>query len=323
MKEQDIRPKELFSRYLELSKIDGDRLDRSMFIDIPCPGCGGEERFPQFQKDGYSYMRCRICGSLYCSPRPIEAQLTTIYNQSESARYWSEVFFPAVVEARRERMFRKKAIKVLQVLEERNMRPRSICDVGAGYGIFLEELQRILPEAHLSAIEPDPRLAVRCREKGFETLEKFAAGSGEWAGRFDLVISSEVVEHVFSPLEFVRSIQSLVAVGGMALITGLGYEGFDILLLQENSNSVFPPHHLNFLSVSGFERILTRSGFNRVEVITPGELDVDIVCNAPQCPELVRVAALRGETALAELQEWIRRQKMSSHVWALGCNAQD
>ena len=101
-------------------------------------------------------------------------------------------------------------------------------------------------------------------------------------------------------------------------MTGLGYEGFDILMLQERSNSIFPPHHLNFLSVNGFEKIISRAGFTDVEIITPGVLDVDIVRNAPDCPELVRVAAMRGEDALLELQEWVRKNRLSSHVWAFG-----
>ena len=302
MKELEIRPKELFDRYLELSRMDCTLMDPKLFVEISCPACGTEERYPQFKKDGYHYVRCSACGSVYCSPRPTDAQLSTLYRESESAIFWAEIFFPAVAEVRREKMFRKKALKLVSVLNEKSLMPSTICDVGAGYGLFLEELQKLLPDVRLSAVEPDPRLADRCREKGFETLEKYVADSGEWSGCFDLVISSEVVEHVFYPLEFLRSIQALVAPGGTALITGLGYEGFDILLLQERSNAISPPHHLNFLSLSGFERVFARAGFNSLEVITPGELDIDIVRNMPQCPELIRVAALRGERALSELQ---------------------
>jgi len=172
MKEQEIRPKELFSRYLELSRTDGARLERSNFVSIPCPACDEHEKVvQQFLKDGFQYMRCLECGSLFCSPRPTEKQLSTIYNGSESARYWSEVFFPAVAEIRREKLFKKKAQNLVEVLKERGLSPKSICDVGAGYGIFLEELQGLLPDVKMYAIEPDPNLAHRCREKGFETLK--------------------------------------------------------------------------------------------------------------------------------------------------------
>lgn len=318
IKEEEIRPKEIFQRYLELSRKDAREFNASKFKKIPCPGCGGEDTSEKrFKKNDFQYVLCSNCGSLYCSPRPGKEDLDLFYKTSESAKYWSEVFFPAVAETRREKLFRKKARQVHNVLKEKTFSPQTICDVGAGYGIFLEELNPFFPSAGFFAIEPGPDLAEQCRSKGFETLQTTAEQSGIWKEKFDLVISSEVIEHVYSCDRFIASLYQLTKPGGYCLITGLGYEGFDILTLQKYSNSVFPPHHLNFLSIKGFKELFQRAGFSQVDIWTPGELDVDIVKNSPMVDEFTRVLVNRGEKAVTEFQSFLQKYQLSSHVWVL------
>ena len=104
---------------------------------------------------------------------------------------------------------------------------------------------------------------------------------------------------------------------GYCLITTLGYEGFDILTLGKDSNSISPPHHLNFLSVRGFELLFKRAGFSEVHVMTPGVLDVDIVLNSDKNTEFLRVLKLRGDSVIKEFQDFLKKNKLSSHVWVL------
>ena len=262
MKEADIRPKKLFEEYLLLSLKDTLAMDSTEFVKVHCPGCASSSHRLKFNKSGFSYVQCLDCNSLYCSPRPARETLNNFYKNSESACYWANVLFPAVAEARREKLFRKKAAEISKLLsvDIRNEN-LSICDVGAGYGILLEELHKVLPSSTLHAIEPCQEMARICKNKGIATLVSSGEKASEWNNRFDLVLSSEVLEHVFSPEEFVKSLYNLARPGGRVLVTGLGYEGFDILVLQEKSNSVFPPHHINFLSIAGFEALFRKTRF--------------------------------------------------------------
>ena len=206
MKEAEIRPKALFNRYLELSRRDAESFEFDLFVEVACPGCGGNNKKPKIKKYGFQYVLCGDCGSLYCSPRPNNEVLSDFYKKSVSAQYWSNVFFPAVAEIRREQLFRKKARNIHELLKKKNVSPRSICDVGAGYGVFLQALKVHYPKADLFAVEPSHNSAEQCREKGIETLEATAEQAEEWHKKFDLVISSEVIEHVFSAEKFVNSI---------------------------------------------------------------------------------------------------------------------
>ena len=67
--------------------------------------------------------------------------------------------------------------------------------------------------------------------------------------------------------------------GDLFLFSTLPGTGLDILTLWEDSKSVFPPHHLNFLNPESVSILLERIGFECVRVTTPGELDFDIMMN--------------------------------------------
>lgn len=325
MKEQDIRPAELFNKYLELSARDAHVFfaDRAAFREVPCPGCGAEAPAPAFVKEGFAYVECRDCGSLYVSPRPDPAALDRFYGDSPSATYWAETFFPASLANRREQIFVPRVARVLEVLQDRE--PATVIDVGAGYGLFLEEYRRVRPHVRLLAIEPGRKLAAACRASGFETLEKPVEGAAAWAGTADLAVCFEVLEHVYSPLEFVRSMAGLLRPGGRVLVSSLGAEGFDIQVLWERSRSVSPPHHLNFPSVEGFTRLFERAGLVDVEVLTPGRLDVDIVRSALVAdPSLAggsrflrTLLAKRSSAVHDAFQAFLAANRLSSHVWVL------
>lgn len=315
MKENEIRPQDLFEEYLRLSAEYAASMNQDNFQDVDCPGCGASGGAFRFEKSGFRYCRCPECNSLYCSPRPSAIELDRFYKESEASAYWAKVFSPAVAEVRREKLFRSKALRVQEYMNQTDVAPLSVCDAGAGNGVFLEELARVFPSANLAAIEVNKEGARLCRNRGFETLQRSVEESAEWTGRFDLTVSLEVIEHVHSPLEFVRSMRRLLGAQGVCIATGLGGEGFDILMLQQRSRSVSPPHHLNFLSVRGFERLFERAGFSTAQVITPGELDLDIVANSGGGGEFVQVLCSRGEQAQRDFQEMLQRLRMSSHVW--------
>lgn len=318
MKEDEIRPKEIFEEYLRLSLQDAQSFDQSSLVEIDCPACNSKSSLLHIQKNGFDYRRCGDCGSLFCSPRPSARQLDEFYENSKSSHYWATEFFPAVAEARREKLFRPKAEQVRRIMEESGHGIQSICDVGAGYGIFLDELKKVFPQAELAGVEPSPELSKQCQQRGIEVLTTTAEGAGAWENRFDLVISSEVIEHVYSASDFLQSLVQLAKPGGMVLMTGLGYEGFDILTLQEKSNSVFPPHHINFLSISGFEKLMAACQLRDIQIITPGKLDVDIVLKSDHKNEFLRVLAERGPETLAAFQDFLVKNRLSSHIWCMG-----
>jgi SAM-dependent methyltransferase len=317
MKESEIRPKKLFKEYLNLSKKDAESFDKSIFEMINCVSCDSHLSKIKYEKDGFNYNICESCGTLFCNPRPSLETLDNFYKNSLSAKFWFEEFLPKVEESRREKIFKKKATQLFELINEKKINISNLCDVGAGSGIFMEELKKIRNDISYFAIEPGLVSSKIISNKGFPVLQESVEHSKEWFNKFDFVVSLEVLEHVNKPIDFVKSINKLLIKEGYCLITTLGYEGFDILTLGKDSNSISPPHHLNFLSIKGFELLFKRAGFSEVHVITPGVLDVDIVLNSDKNSEFLRVLKSRGDSVIKEFQDFLINNKLSSHVWVL------
>jgi SAM-dependent methyltransferase len=317
MKESEIRPKKLFKEYLNLSKKDAESFDQSTFEVTNCISCDSPLSKIKYKKDGFNYNICDKCGTLFCNPRPDLETLNNFYKNSLSAKFWFEDFLPKVEESRREKIFKKKAIQLFELIDEKKINIKNLCDVGAGSGIFMEEMKKIRNDISYFAIEPGLVSSKIISDKGFPVLSESVEHSNKWFEKFDFVVSLEVLEHVNKPIDFVKSINNLLKKDGYCLITTLGYEGFDILTLGEDSNSISPPHHLNFLSVKGFELLFKRAGFLDVHIITPGVLDVDIVLNSGIQSEFLRILKSRGDSVIKEFQKFLINNKLSSHVWVL------
>ena len=330
MKETEIRPQPLFHRFLQICVKDIPIFfDPSSFTGIDCPGCGENAPLHAFVKNGFTYVECPRCRSLYANPRPSAKALDRYYRESSSSRFWADEFYPATSEPRRKMIYRPRAERIREHYVGNDPGPQIAVDVGSGYGIFAEELRRAMPKVAVRGIEPGASLAEVCRHRGIPVLESSVEEADTWAGQADLVTSFEVIEHVHSPFQFTKALHRLLRPGGTVLLTGLGIDGFDTQILWEKSKSIQPPHHLNFLSVEGFQHLFRAAGFESVTVTTPGELDVDIVLNAladnPESSGLCRFHRLllkrRGPEVHARFQEFLAWAGLSSHVWVWGQRA--
>lgn len=325
MKENDIRPEALLNRYLELSAHDAAHCfsDKER-VDIACVGCGAKWPVHRFDKAGFAFAQCESCGSLFQTPRPPLEAFEEFYRLSQSARYWAEVFYPAVAEVRREQIFRPRVDRLGKMCVDRGIRVNRLIDVGAGYGVFLDEWRNKFPHTQVLAIEPSCSLAAQCRSKGFEVVENIVENVRGKDSSADLVVCFEVLEHVYDPLEFVQSLVRLARPGGYVFVSALGIDGFDLQILWDKSSQISPPHHINFLSTRGFEELFKRAGLEHVVVTTPGQLDVDIVRNAvKQDPDLLLgnrfLSRVLSDELISEVfQQFLVDQRLSSHVWLIG-----
>lgn len=322
MKESDIRPADLFAEYLRLSAEDAALyFSKKNRDDVACAGCGSKSSTHSFTKYGFDYALCDECSTLFQSPRPPIETFEKFYNDSASSRYWAETFFPAVAEARRDRIFQPRVERLLGLCKEKGLKPHTVMDVGAGYGIFLEEWRKQKPDTRCIAIEPSTHLSEVCRGKQLEVVEIIAENVTGYDQSADLVICFEVLEHVYDPLSFIKTLKKFVKPGGYLMVSTLGVDGFDIQTLWEKSNSVSPPHHINFLSVQGFNHLFERAGLSEIEVLTPGVLDVDIVRNAyNKDPSLVPgnrfIKQLIADDLLSKnFQQFLIENQLSSHTW--------
>ena len=327
MKVSDIRPQALMQKYVELSAKDAEHcFSDDNRRDLPCIACGSKDVTNEFSKNGFAYALCSECGTLYQTPRPTIEQFEAFYQDSESARYWAEVFFPAVAEARREKIFKPRVEHLAEICEGIGLEVEKLIDVGAGYGVFLDEWRTINPKTELLAVEPSKVLAAECRKKGFNVEESMVENVIDYNDYADLVVCFEVIEHVDNPLEFIAVLKKMVRPGGYLFVSTLCIDGFDLKILWDKSSQISPPHHINFHSIKGFEALFSRAGLHDIQITTPGKLDVDIVKsyleNNDETVEAGRfIQSLLDDGEKSKVfQEFLTENKLSSHAWVFGKN---
>lgn len=305
MKENDIRPDDSMKGQAERLAADVARLLRhkNEFVPVACPACGAEDTRACYQKYGIEFVGCRRCATIYASPRPKPEHLDEYYRHSENYAYWNKHIFPPSESARREHIFKPRVAKVLDICAKHGVVRGTILEVGAGFGIFCEEMVRANFFHRVIGIEPTPDLAETCRRRGLEIIEKPVEQVELGQGTVDVVANFEVIEHLFAPRAFLEQCRDLLTAGGVFITTCPNGLGFDIAAMGPLSSAV-DNEHLNLFNPDSLAGLLESCGFEVIEKQTPGQLDA----------ELVRKQALAGAFDLSAqpllkrilLDEWDR-----------------
>ena len=280
MKEQDIRPKDIFDRYLALCEQDTKTyFSEVQLADISCPACSAQGEHA-FIKSGFAYRHCPDCYTLFVSPRPPAEAFVRYYRDSQSSKFWASTFYKETAESRREKIWKPKARMIWDKLERFKSDGFPVVDIGGGYGIFAEEMSK-LTQTPVTVVEPAPHLAAVCRCKGLSVIENFLDQVDPRflpAGAKKTFVSFELFEHLHDCGDFLYCLRHLMGPEDLFIFTTLSGLGIDIVTLWDRSKSVSPPHHLNFFNPYSIELLLQRHGFQALDISTPGKLDVDLLC---------------------------------------------
>lgn len=320
MKENDIRPDKLLNKQQEYIQEDIDFLlsQKEKFIDINCPACDFYNERLEFNKNGFDYLECQNCGMLYLSPRPTPEVLSKFYSNSPNYKFFNDYIFPASKETRREKIFIPRVKKVLEICKKYNFKNDKIIEIGAGFGLFCEEMVKTDYFKEVVGIEASNSLFETCKDKGFRIyngiLEELKINE-----KFNFAAAFEVVEHVFSPFDFLKNIYNLLEKDSFLMLTFPNYEGFDISTLRRKSKSI-DHEHLNYFTSNSINILLNRCGFKLVELETPGKLDVDlvrkeIINNDFQANSFIKnICVNHFDTVGQEFQKFLMDNHLSSNM---------
>ena len=121
---------------------------------------------------------------------------------------------------------RKRIEFAAQVIAD--TRPASVLDVGCGTGNQLTKpLAERFPDVRFLGVDSDEDTVAFARQANVLPNLSFAT---EITGQFDLVIASEVLEHVEDPVDFLRSLRSRLgsADGRLLVTTPNGFGPFEL-----------------------------------------------------------------------------------------------
>lgn len=340
--ENEIRPEALMAEQARLFAEDIARLmtHRAEFITVPCPACEAIQFKPAFEKTGMPFVTCVQCETLYANPRPRPEHLADYYRHSKNYEYWSQYIFPASESARREKIFKPRVAMVLEICERFNLPTHLLLEVGAGFGLFGEEMQKTDRFERVIAVEPTSYLADDCRKRGLEVIEKpiEAIGFDEILGvkthtvkgleavpKISVIVSFEVIEHLFSPRAFLRQCANLLESGGVLMLTCPNSKGFDVQMLGEKSSAV-DVEHLNLFTPQSLAGLMETCGFEIIDIQTPGQLDAELVrkqmlsggLNPDGHPFLKRIMLDQWAESGAAFQRFLVEQRLSSNMLLVG-----
>lgn len=170
------------------------------------------------------------------------------------------------------------AAPILRALEDINA--KHILDLGCGNG----SITRILYENgyQLMGIDTSSSGIEHCRSlmPGATFLEASVYDDAEIIGsaRFDTVIASEVIEHLYSPERLLRFASLALVENGFLLLT-TPYHGYLKNLMLSIVNkwdshwlSVLEGGHIKFWSVKTLTQLLSVSGFDVINIVGCGRL---------------------------------------------------
>ena len=318
MKEHDIRPQEFFDELLRLNKLDVETFFRDVSVKkINCPVCGTKGTY-SFTKNDFSFDECEKCKSLYVSPRPDKKYFDEYYKESLSAKYWASTFYKETEENRREMLWKPKAKIIKDKLDCFATNTEVIINIGGGYGTFEEEFSKVSNLKNI-VIEPSEYFSKVCKEKGLKVITKFLEDicDSDLPKINKTFVSFELFEHLHDPKIFLEILNNLMDSGDSFIFTTLSSMGVDIQSLWEDSKSLSPPMHLNFLNPKSLEILLKNIGFNVLEISTPGKLDIVIMNNNI---DKIKVKFWKNSLEYSSIQEknnmqkFISENKLSSHM---------
>lgn len=319
IREFELKPSTPLNTYLQLTQSDVKAyfLDGPALLDCNCPACLASERNKSFIKFGLQYWECANCKTLYISPRPEESAINEYYQRSKARRFWNEQFSTATEAKRKEKIFRPRVQWIIETIEEYLPSAQRFSSINSIHRPFLEELIESNYFKEITLINPRFDLdQANYQKKGVQLIEGPIEAISNPS---DAISLFEVIDRLSDVNSFFRALDSILVPGGLCFLTTISISGFDLQVLWEKSNSIFPPDRINVFSTEGLMLFSERHGFECIELSTPGLLDVEIVANAYKenpsldLPRFLKYFLDKRDTnAHQSFQEFLQLNRLSS-----------
>lgn len=144
--------------------------------------------------------------------------------------------------------------------------PKKILDVGCASGWFISEIAKIFPNAKCYGVDIYDR-AILFGKKAYPHIQFAVADAHSLPFKnesFDLVVCTEVLEHVDNPKDALLEIKRVLKKEGVAIIElDSGSALFSIVwfLWKKIHGRVWNDAHIHSFNVNKLERIIVSSGF--------------------------------------------------------------
>lgn len=138
----------------------------------------------------------------------------------------------------------------------------ALLEVGTGSGLFLAFCSQIYPHLKLFGLEYDERLLAVTRQRAPTAKSKQGnAEDFEWGTtRFDVVVSFQVLEHLYNPEEMIKRVSSHLVSGGLFIVTTPNLNGLGAKALGAKWHG-YRDDHVSLKCMSEWIELIESHGF--------------------------------------------------------------
>lgn len=242
-----------------------------------CIICGGTEATitthkPRDRKE-MSIVDCKCCGHRQLYPLLSDEELTEEYNEDKSVRSDVIKIAPGSDFESMRKKFTEWTKFHADMYWDKLQEHENILNIGSGYGFLEEELNR--RDGKKFNIEGD--------EIGRFRLEHFVGGKchninfmtedipNEMKGKYDLIMGLHVLEHLNSPVEYLKRLKPLFAPNGHLLIEVPNLDSYLCELSPEYKEWFYLFEHVSYFTKNTLEKAFELAGY-KVETTYTREL---------------------------------------------------
>ncbi|PZR76409.1 MAG: hypothetical protein DLM73_02665 [Chthoniobacterales bacterium] len=229
--------------------------------DPACPICQSERRALPFRlSETYCVARCLECEVHYLYPRLVESAMQLVYREP-SYYQGGESGYADTSYIGQEPALRATFKRFVRNLAKRGLCGGDLLEVGCGYGYLLDEARSFF--RHRAGTEFSPQGGEIARGTGAEVwvggVEQLPAD-----GSFDCVIATQVIEHVYDPLPFLRRLFSHTKSGGHIILATPDIGGALRKFMGRSWPSFKVPEHVVYFDFSSLAALMQQAGLREV-----------------------------------------------------------
>lgn len=233
-------------------------------FEIPdCPLCGSSQREQLYvgrERNPYAVCACAQCGMAYLAPRVTEQQVLSLYQEDHYFGGEDGEGYESYVD--QEEALRRTFRRLLSYLQGKGIARGALLEVGCGFGYLLDEARPLFDRT--TGTDYSSNAASHARLFADEVWLGGVDAVPE-TERFDCVIATHVIEHVYHPREFLDALTEKLKPDGTLLIAAPDFGSFWRRLMGNRWPSFKFPEHVLYFDGQTLSRLMRERGLSAVE----------------------------------------------------------
>ncbi len=228
-------------------------------VYVTCPICKSDSYKHLFEKERFAIVKCKNCGFVLVNPQLSPDSLSKSYNNNEIS---PKDYYKSTIKED------KHTFNERLELIEKYKKVGRLLDVGCNIGTLLGVANKrgwdcIGIDINRSTLET-------CRAKGYNVVEGPLEENTFKNSKFDVVIMSDLIEHLPYPNDTLSIVRKVMAPGGLLFIATPDVDSLFPRISGPKWIEYKPKEHLWYFSRKTIRILLSQNGFKVIKIKTAG-----------------------------------------------------